>query len=319
MAKKRKIKVRQMVIDMNFEVLAGEKGLDSYIVGDMINRPGMEINGIFGYTESERLVVIGLKESNYLNSFPNKVQTEKIVDLFVKLAPPAFVLSANMKFDNIKKKFIEVANKYNIPVLLSELATTPLLSTLYFYLHKELAERESIHGVLVDIYGMGTLIIGKSGVGKSETALELIKRGHMLVSDDLVEIYESTVGNIIGTAPCILRRYMEIRGIGIVDVLSMFGTGSYRENKKISLVVELERLEEGKIYDRLGIDELKTKFFNTEIPKVIIPVFTGRNVSTLVESAAMNQKLKSLGVNAAVNFTEAVTENIMKGQKENNE
>jgi HPr kinase/phosphorylase len=168
----------------------------------------------------------------------------------------------------------------------------------------------------MDINGMGTLIIGKSGIGKSETALELIKRGHMLISDDRVDIFQKDVGTLIGEAPKILERYLEVRGIGIIDVVSMFGIGSYRESKKVRLVVELEKWEEKKNYDRLGLNTKTTKYFDTEIPIVTIPVLPGRNVALLVESAAMNEKLKYLGYHAAFNLTREVMRNIKDNEQE---
>lgn len=178
-----------------------------------------------------------------------------------------------------------------------------------------LAERQTIHGVLMDINGMGTLIMGKSGIGKSETALELIRRGHQLISDDRVDICEEEPGSLIGTAPKILERYIEIRGIGIVDVVRLFGAGAFRESKKIKLVVELEKWEDGKYYDRLGLETQTTKYFNTEIPKVVIPVLAGRNTALLVESAALNEKLKYFGINSAREFTESVNA-LARGQGE---
>ena len=202
-----------------------------------------------------------------------------------------------------------MGNKYNVAVLRMDLPTTASSSKLYVYLQDKLAERISVHGTLMDIGGMGTLIIGKSGIGKSETAHDLIKRGHQLVADDLVEIMEREPGNLIGTSPNVLKRYMEIRGIGIVDVISMFGAASYRDKKMIRLVVELEAWDQNKYYDRLGIDEQRAKYFNTEIPKVTIPVMPGRNVALLVESAAMNEKLKYLGTNAAKEFVEKINHN----------
>jgi len=211
---------------------------------------------------------------------------------------------------DIEELFMEFGNQYNVAILKSKTRTTPLSSTLYAYLHSKLAPRTSVHGVLVDIHGMGTLITGKSGIGKSETALELIKRGHILVSDDRVDI--------IGAAPKILERYIEIRGIGIVDVVQMFGAGAYRENKKIRLVVELEHWKKGKQYDRLGIETDSVKYFNTELAKITIPILPGRNVATLVESAAMNQKLKYLGYNAAQELTDEVAKRA-KGMRKGDE
>ena len=208
-----------------------------------------------------------------------------------------------------------MAEKYKIAILRCPLRTTQTSSKLYSYLQDKLAQRLSIHGTLLDINGMGTLIIGKSGIGKSETALDLIKRGHQLIADDLVEIIEKEPGNLIGTSPDVLKRYMEIRGIGIVDVVTMFGASAYRQRKNIKLVVELQTWDEDKYYDRLGLDELKIKYFNTEIARVVIPVLPGRTVSLLVESAAMNEKLKLLGHNAAKEFVEKVDAIASKGEE----
>lgn len=314
---KKGIKIRQLAEEMDLELLAGEKGLDKEVRVEMISRPGIEMAGIFDYIDAERLILIGVKESRFLDSFSDEIKKERLHKL-LSYKPPAIIFPQNKEVELVIDLFKEIGEEYGVPILRSELNTTPLNSQLYFYLHKQLAERIGVHGVFVDIYGMGTLIIGRSGIGKSETALELIKRGHILISDDLVEIYQSTVGNLIGTAPSILRRYLEIRGIGIVDVISMFGTGAYRESKRVSLVVELERWRDDKEYDRIGLSNETVVYFNTEIPKITIPVLPGRNVATLVESAAMNQKLKSLGHNAALNFTKAVSKHSREGH-ENNE
>jgi HPr kinase/phosphorylase len=199
----------------------------------------------------------------------------------------------------VPQYFKDLGNHYGIALYQSKERTTPINSKLYAYLRSALAPRESIHGTLLDIYGLGTLIIGKSGVGKSETALELLKRNHILIADDRVDVYETAPGIIIGQAPKILERYLEIRGIGIVDVVQMLGAGAFRENKKIRLVIELEHWDNNKTYDRLGIETETYVIFGSEIPKITIPVLPGRNTATLVESAAMNQKLKYLGHNAA--------------------
>jgi HPr kinase/phosphorylase len=270
----------------------------------MISRPGVEIAGFLDFFEPERLILIGSKENSFLNLLDVKVQKERLEPIF-KLQPPAFIFSVNVVINDI---FIELGNKYQVPILKSDLRTTVLSSQLYSYLHSKLAPRKSLHGVLLDIHGLGTLIVGKSGIGKSETALELIKRGHILISDDRVDVFEAAPGVVIGSAPKILERFIEIRGIGIVDVVQMFGAACYRENKKIRLIVELELWQENKVYDRLGIETEKVKIFDTEIHKLTIPVLPGRNVATLVESAALNQKLKYLGYDAA----KVLTENVAK-------
>lgn len=312
---KKSLKLRKIVRDLDLEVLAGDRGLDYSVYVEMVARPGFEAAGIYEFNDPERLMIIGVKESNYLASL-SKNTLEKRVDKLVELRPPAIIFPVNQEVEQVLPLFKKYGDEYNVPILRSELNTTPLTSKLYVYLHKELSQKIGIHGVLMDIYGMGTLIIGDSGIGKSETALELIKRGHILVSDDLVEIYESTAGSLMGKAPTILRRFLEIRGIGIVDVISMFGSGAYRENKRISLVVELEYWQKDKEYDRLGISNETIRYFNTDVPKITIPILPGRNVATLVESAAMNEKLKSLGYNAAVTFTKSVSEVARKEDKD---
>lgn len=303
---KKSLKLRKIVKDIDLEILAGEKGLDYSVDVEMISRPGFEILGHFEFSDPQRLMLIGVQESNFINSQNQDTQHKMVKGLF-ELRPPAFIFPVNEEVEKVLPLFKEYGNKYDIPVLRSTLNTTPLNSKLYVYLHRELSPTIGVHGVLMDIHGMGTLIIGGSGIGKSETGLELIKRGHILVSDDLVEMYESTAGNLIGMAPKILRRFLEIRGIGIVDVISMFGSGAYRETKRVNMVVELEYWQKDKEYDRLGISTETIRYFNTDIPKVTIPVLPGRNIATLVESAAMNEKLKLMGYNAAVTFTQNVS------------
>ena len=284
------------------ELLAGKEGIDNKITDDEISRPGLEFAGFFDFFENTRILLIGSKDASFLATLPDDVKAKNIEKIF-ELNPPCVVFSQRVNIDPL---FYQNADKYKIPMFRSNLRTTPTSSKLYTYLQEKLAPKLSIHGTLIDINGMGTLIIGKSGIVKSETAIDLIKRGHQLIADDLVEVMEKEPGNLIGTAPGILKRFMEIRGIGIVDVVTMFGASSYRDRKNIRLVVELEKWDENKYYDRLGLDNTTIKYFNTEIAKVTIPVLPGRTVSLLVESAAMNEKLKLLGHNAAVEFVSKV-------------
>ena len=294
--------VKELAKDNNLILLAGENGLNEKINDENIQRPGLEFAGFFEYFESGRIVLIGSKDFDFLSSLDEKTQRKNVEKIF-SLKPRCLVFSKNVE---VSKIFFEFAEKYNVSVFRSNLRTTQTSSKLFTYLQDKLAERLSIHGTLLDINGMGTLIIGKSGIGKSETALDLIKRGHQLIADDLVEIIEHEPGNLIGTAPDILKRYMEIRGIGIVDVVTMFGAAGYRDRKSIKLVVELENWDEDKYYDRLGLEDKKIKYFNTEITKITIPVLAGRSVSLLVESAAMNEKLKMMGHFAAKEFINKV-------------
>ena len=293
--------------DNGLELLAGKEGLNKVLTVDEISRPGLEFTGFFDFFDNKRIVLVGSKDAAFLGTLPLEVRKKNLDHLF-SLNPPCLVFSKNVKIDPL---FYEMADKYDIALFRTKLRTTPSSSKLFTYLQDHFAERLSIHGTLMDINGMGTLIIGKSGIGKSETALDLIKRGHQLIADDLVEIIEKEPGNLIGTSPEILRRYMEIRGIGIVDVVTMFGASSYRDRKNIRLVVELETWDETKYYDRLGLESEKIKYFNTEIAKVTIPVLPGRTVALLVESAAMNEKLKLLGHNAAIEFVSKVDNKAM--------
>ncbi|MGI6787284.1 MAG: HPr(Ser) kinase/phosphatase [Acholeplasmataceae bacterium] len=314
---KKTLKIRKLIKDCELEVLGGHKGVDYSVEVEMISRPQFEIMGNFEFSDPQRLMIIGVQESNFLDSQNEETRDKMIRGLF-ELKPPAIVFPVNKEVEKVLDLFREMGNEYDIPVLRSTLNTTPLNSMLYVYLHRELSETIGVHGVLMDIHGMGTLIIGASGIGKSETALELIKRGHILVSDDLVEIYESTAGSLIGTAPKILRRFLEIRGIGIVDVISMFGSGSYRDRKRVHMVVELEYWQKDKEYDRLGISTETVRYFNTDIPKITIPILPGRNIATLVESAATNEKLKQMGYNAAVTFTQNVS-SLARGEYDDEE
>ena len=307
-----RIKIKTVVLDNNLTVLAGENGLDNYVESDLLSRLGVELAGFFDFFDPKRIVLMGTKETTFFRQLSDSIQESRVDKLFCYY-PPAFIFSQLVEVPQI---FIDYGNKFKIPILKSTLRTTASGSKITTYLQDKLAPRLSIHGVLLDINGMGTLITGKSGIGKSEIALELVKRGHQLISDDRVEIFQKDVGVLIGSAPKILERYMEIRGIGVVDVVSMFGAGAYRENKKIRLVVELEKWEEGKFYDRIGLENLTNKYFDTEVKKIIIPVSPGRNVATLVEAAAMNEKLKFMGVNSALEFADSVQQLIAKGGKE---
>lgn len=302
------ILISQFQEDNNLELLAGKGGLNRKIVDEELSRPGLEFAGFFDFFESQRVLLVGSKDNSFLNTLPAEVKNKNVEKIF-ELEPPCIVFSMKVKIDKI---FYDMAEKYNVPIFRCNLRTSQTSSKIYTYLQYKLADRLSIHGTLLDINGMGTLIIGKSGIGKSETALDLIKRGHQLISDDLVEVMEKEPGNLIGTSPEILRKYMEIRGIGIVNVVDMFGAGAFRDRKNIRLVVELENWDESKYYDRLGLESSKIKYFNTEITKVTIPVLPGRTVSLLVESAAMNEKLKLLGYNAALEFVAKVDERASK-------
>lgn len=307
------ITIQKMMDDNKLELISGKEGLKRHCMEDMITRPGLEFTGFFDFFDPKRVILVGSKETTFLNRQTPEMIENNVRRIF-EFMPPCIVFSVNVVVPQI---FIEYGDKYGICVFKSNLRTTPTSSKLYSYLQEHLADTISVHGTFLDINGMGTLIIGKSGIGKSETALDLIKRGHQLIADDLVEIMEKEPGNLIGRAPDILKRYMEIRGIGIVDVVTMFGAGAYRDRKNLRLVVELETWNEDKYYDRLGLEEQKIKYFDTEITKITIPVLPGRTVSLLVESAAMNEKLKLMGHFAAMDFVSQVDSKASGGGKKN--
>jgi HPr kinase/phosphorylase len=297
------LKVSDVIKDLELEVLNGEAGLNRLIESDLLARPGVELAGFFDFYDPKRIVLFGSKEASFMKLFNFEDVKNRVETLFQK-QPPCIVFSRNVYIDDM---FYEFGHKYTVAILRSTHRTTALNSLLYNYLHGKLAPRKTLHGVLVDIHGLGTLITGKSGIGKSETALELVKRGHLLVADDRVDIYEASRGSIIGSAPEITQQLIEVRGIGIVNVVEMFGAGAFRQEKKIRLVVELEAWDDNKHYDRLGTQPEMVQYFDTFLPKMTIPVLPGRNVATLVETAADNQKLKYLGYDAATKFIETVS------------
>ena len=307
------ITIKELVKAMDLEVYAGEEGINNIIAESEIRFPWLEFAGIFDYYEAKKINLISSKEAVYLDTLGMDLAKERLEEFF-KRQPSGIILSKNVE---APKYLIELGNKYNVPVLKSWLRTTTLNSRLFVYLCSKLAPRESVHGVLMDINGLGTLIIGKSGIGKSETALELVKRGHQLVADDRVEIYEKEVGVLIGEAPELIAQYLEVRGVGIINVMHMFGAGAYRESKKIKLVIELELWDKEKNYDRLGLEYETVTFFNTELPKLVIPIMPGRNNAVLVEAAAMNQKLRYLGLNGAKTLTERIGR-ITRGEDNDN-
>ena len=298
----RQITIKQLMNGVDLTLLAGEGGLDNIINEIEIRFPWLEFAGILNYFEANKINLVSSKEATYLKEIGEELAKERVEVLFQQ-KPSCFVFSLNV---NVPQYFIELGNKYNVPILKSSLRTTSLNSKMFGFLCSHLSPRESVHGVLLDINGMGTLIVGKSGIGKSETALELVKRGHQLIADDRVEIYEKEVGVLIGEAPELIAQYLEVRGVGIVNVMHMFGAGAYRENKKVRLVIELEAWDKDKVYDRLGLNPQTVTFFNTELPKIVIPILPGRNNAVLVEAAAMNQKLKYFGLDGAKTLTDKI-------------
>ncbi|MDD3957860.1 MAG: HPr(Ser) kinase/phosphatase [Candidatus Izemoplasmatales bacterium] len=304
------ITIKQVIEGMNLAILAGKHGINRIVANPSLSKPGLELAGMFDFYEHDRIQIIGSKEVTFFHWLNPEDQEMRVKMLFEK-NPPAFVFSKNVIIPDV---FLRFGDEMNIPVLKSAYATTSLFSEMFSFLQANLAERQALHGVLLDINGVGVLITGESGLGKSEVALELIRRGYMLVADDLVEVYQKEKGVVIGEAPELLKKYMEIRGIGIVNVIYLFGAKAYRETKKISLFVELETKEEYEHIERIGIKHDKRMIFDTEIESVRLPITEARNTATLVEAAAYDYKSRSLGYHSAQDFSHALNGKIKKNQ-----
>jgi len=296
------ITVQDLVNALEFEVVTPEADLTKKIIFPFLNRPGMELMGFDDYFKADvkqRIQLIGTKEWHYLHSFGDK-ELETYVRVLFNSATPVILFSNNFDVPEI---MLKLSAETNVPILRSHKPTTVIFATVFNFLQEELAHTESFHGVLIDVNGIGVMITGKSTIGKSETALELIRRGHQLIADDRVDVYQKEVGTVVGRAPDILKRFIEIRGIGIINVVEMFGAGSYRDKKQITLVAELEDWSPEKEYNRLGLATETARFFETDVTKIRIPVKTGRSIASLIEVAAMDHHLKLMGYNAAEDFS----------------
>lgn len=276
-----------------------------------VNRPALQLSGFFDHFDSDRVQIIGYVEYTYLQTLDYERKI-KIYDELVTYKVPCIVFSRNLEPD---KELIEKAAKQDIPIFQTEKQTSGFMAELIRWMNVKLAPCISIHGVLVDVYGVGVLIMGESGIGKSEAALELIKRGHRLVTDDVVEIRKVSDETLVGSAPDITRHFIELRGIGIVDVKSMFGVQSVRETQNIDLVITLEDWSREKEYDRLGLEESYTEFLGNKVVCHNIPIRPGRNLAIIVESAAVNHRQKQMGYNAAQELYKRVQENLAKRRK----
>ena len=271
-----------------------------------VNRPGLALTGFYEIFERSRISIIGNAEHRYLIRLEEDDRKQKIKD-YINARPVAVIFAHGI---TVFDEFIEEASKVGVPVFSSKEKTSPLMAAMISSLNTHLAPRITRHGVLVEVYGEGLLLVGDSGVGKSETAIELVKRGHRLIADDAVEIKRVSAKTLVGSAPEIIRHYVELRGIGIVDVRRIFGMGAVKLTEKIDLVINLENWVEGKMYDRLGLDEEKVDILGNQIPSITIPVKPGRNLAIILEIAAMNNRQKKMGYNTAEEFNKRLLEQI---------
>ena len=280
-----------------------------------INRPALQLTGFFDHFESERVQIIGYVEYTYLQ-YLTREQRLTVYEKLLSYKIPCLIYTTLTTPD---PDMIELAVKYEVPIFVTKKATSAFMAELIRWLNVELAPCISIHGVLVDVYGEGILIMGESGIGKSEAALELIKRGHRLITDDVVEIRKVSDDTLIGTAPDITRHFIELRGIGIIDVKTLFGVESVKNTGNIDLVIKLEEWNRDKEYDRLGLEEEYTEFLGNKVVCHSLPIRPGRNLAVIVESAAVNHRQKKMGYNAAQELYNRVQNSLMKNMKKNEE
>ncbi|CAN7206630.1 HPr(Ser) kinase/phosphatase [Rossellomorea sp. LjRoot5] len=307
-----KVRTKDIVEKFNLELVGGEEGLHRPITTSDISRPGLEMAGYFNYYPAERIQLLGKTELSFLELLDETERKRRMEALCTDITP-GIIISRDLE---IPDELVEAANRHDVPVMRSSMKTTRFSSRLTNYLESKLAPTTAVHGVLVDIYGVGVLITGKSGVGKSETALELVKRGHRLVADDCVEIRQEDMDTLIGTSPELIEHLLEIRGLGIINVMTLFGAGAVRSYKRITLCINLELWDKTKQYDRLGLEEEKMRIIDTDITKYTVPVRPGRNLAVIIEVAAMNFRLKRMGVNAAEQFTNRLADVIEDGENE---
>ena len=307
------VKLSEIIERMKLENLTPEIDISkTKITQPDINRPALQMAGYFEHYEATRLQIIGFVEYSYMQSMEEKTQDD-IYDKLLSYPIPAIIFCRELIPD---EKFKQVAIKKGVPLLMTKKATSAFTAEIIRWLNVNLAPCITVHGVLVDVYGEGLLITGESGIGKSEAALELIKRGHRLVTDDVVEIRKVSDETLIGTAPPVTKHFIELRGIGIVDVKTLFGVSSVKETQNIDLVIKLEDWDKDKEYDRLGLEEEYIEYLGNKVVCHSLPVRPGRNLAIICEAAAVNHRQKKMGYNAAQVLYERVQESLAKRREE---
>ena len=307
----KKVMTSDLIKALKLDIIYRPEGVETYIDTPDINRPGLQLAGFLKNFQYERVQIIGQTEYLYFKSLTNEQRVESI-DKLMQFDIPLLVISTKQ---SVLPEILESAKKYSKIIVSSKETSTKTVSKISYYLNENLAPELLMHGVLVDIDGIGILITGESGIGKSETALELIKKNHRLVADDAVRVIKLDEDTLIGKSTEVVEHYMEIRGLGIVDIRSLYGIGAVKNSKKIDMVVNLETWDEVKYYDRLGLEENFTAILDTKVEELVIPVRPGRNVSTILELAARNKRLKSSGYNAAEEFNQRLLKSLEKNRK----
>ena len=303
------VTITEIINKLNLQNVTPEIDTDKIVVSHPdVNRPALQLTGFFEHFDNERVQIIGFVEQAYLNTLTVERKRE-IYDRLLACQIPCLIYSRSMGPD---EDMLEMANHYGVPCLISAKSTSDLMAEVIRWLNVKLAPCISIHGVLVDVFGEGVLIMGESGIGKSEAALELIKRGHRLVTDDVVELRKVSDDTLIGSAPDITRHFIELRGIGIIDVKTLFGVESIKDTQSIDMVIKLEDWNKDKEYDRLGLEDQYTEFLGNRVVCHSIPIRPGRNLAIIVESAAVNHRQKKMGYNAAKELYNRVQANLSR-------
>ncbi len=299
-------------IDLQMRLVAGEKGIGNEITGSEMNRPGLTLAGFFDYFAFDRLQIFGLGETAFIRQLDD-VRKKDIYEKLFSYNILCCIYTHDVPPDEL---FIEYSNRQAIPVLVTRHKTTRFISLLTHIIEEVFAPATTVHGTLVEVYGIGVLLIGKSGVGKSECALELVERSHRLVADDIVEVRKIDESLLMGSGSEIIRHHLEIRGLGIINVKDLYGIGAVRNRKRIELVVLLEEWDSAKYYDRLGIDEKKYSILDLEVPFLTVPVRPGRNIPIIIETAALNQRLKKMGVFSAAELDRKIQDWLKSRERE---
>ena len=296
MAAKYSVSLAKVIDDNNYELLYAPCDVkDIYLTSREINRPGLILAGYEDYFDPDRVQILGLSEFGYLKSLSHE-KRKQCLEKFFTVSPAAMLIARGLE---PVEGFMKCAQNHNVPVLRTSESTSGAMSNLISYLGLELAERITRHGVLVEVSGEGVLIVGDSGVGKSESAVELIKRGHRLVADDAVEIRRVSNKTLVGQAPDNIRHYIEVRGVGIINARELFGMGAVKPTEKIDMVIRLEPWDTEKVYDRLGLEEDYINILGISVPATVVPVKPGRNLSIIIETAAISNRQKKMGYNGA--------------------
>lgn len=310
------VKLKKLVDEFRLEIIYAPEGWEKIeIKSPDVSRPGLALGGFFDCFDHKRIQLVGNAESEYLGYATGVEREQKLDALFAREIPALIVTTSLPVFDEM----LSAARKYSVPLFRTAQKSSEFQAALIASLNIYLAPRIIRHGGLVEVYGEGILMLGESGVGKSETAIELVKRGHRFIADDAVEIKKVSAKTLVGSSPEIIRHFIELRGIGIVDVRRLFGMGAVKETEKIDMVIKLEQWDKNKIYDRLGLEQETTNILGIEVPTTTIPVRPGRNLAIILEIAAMNNRQKKMGYNTAEEFNKRMNKLLSGGTDGENE